>query len=205
MLPCAMMQMWMKLHLNPNDILSRDWVLSYTKACLFCGVSIMREGGCEFLLCSNCQCSFCYNCLVTQKEHGKKCIFEVQYESESVSLQNRAVTEKDTFSFSSDHKYYFFKDRYDDIVSFIKGTHEAFQNRFGSERSAVEMLLAYCDVLKKGYVFGCFMTMSNEKLIYEQNLRKLENEVKLISDMLKENIRAAKNLHQTQTIFDRIS
>jgi len=43
-------------------IRNREWIRRHTKPCPKCGVNIEKNGGCDYIDCSNCHHGFCYNC-----------------------------------------------------------------------------------------------------------------------------------------------
>lgn len=183
-LPCDMMKMWTKLESNPDDILSKDWIDSFTKPCpgQNCSRPIYQEGGSKALSCTQCRTKFCFTCLVPQHLHGRKC--NVQVETEAIRLRKEGRS-TNSFPFTNDHKYYFFKMKYAEVSKYIKQAENCLSASYGFiSCDTVKRFVNVCDVLKIGYVTACFLKMSNEKLIFQQNLHQLEDTVMAFSHIL---------------------
>jgi len=41
---------------------NNEWIVKNTKKCPFCGTNIEKNGGCDFVTCTNCKNGFCFNC-----------------------------------------------------------------------------------------------------------------------------------------------
>ncbi|MFC1842390.1 arsenite methyltransferase [Candidatus Dependentiae bacterium] len=51
--------------------LSQEWIQKNTKPCPQCGVRIEKNGGCNYIKCTQCGCGFCYYCF--KDHHGGPC------------------------------------------------------------------------------------------------------------------------------------
>jgi len=54
-----------------QERLSQEWIEKNTKACPDCGVRIEKNGGCNYIVCTQCGCGFCYYCFADH--HGGPC------------------------------------------------------------------------------------------------------------------------------------
>lgn len=61
-LPCKLVNSWLQLLLQPAEKFSKEWMEAFTKICPKCKVPIVKEGGCNHMVCSKCHASFCWIC-----------------------------------------------------------------------------------------------------------------------------------------------
>ncbi|CCC68849.1 hypothetical protein NCAS_0B07650 [Naumovozyma castellii] len=66
---CNITSAWVKKAKKESENL--NWVLSHTKECPKCSVSIEKNGGCNHMVCSNCKYQFCWICEGDWAPHGK--------------------------------------------------------------------------------------------------------------------------------------
>src|SRR5581483_2177313 len=69
-------------HLNPvpdskSDASSRAWIRKHTKPCPHCHVPVVKNGGCDAIVCVQCDTNFCWSCgrIITGHE-CKPCIWK---------------------------------------------------------------------------------------------------------------------------------
>lgn len=60
-----------KSKVRKEILLSEAWLIKNTKPCPNCGIPIIKDGGCDYVVCSYCGHGFCYNCF--GKHHVSKC------------------------------------------------------------------------------------------------------------------------------------
>lgn len=68
---CRTMRKWMVRQAEDSETAS--YIYNYTKDCPGCGVSINKDGGCNWITCKKCNCRFCWICMDCNLEYTHQC------------------------------------------------------------------------------------------------------------------------------------
>lgn len=204
---CKMVNDW--LLKSERDGSNDLWIASYTKECPKCNYKIVKDGGCQYIVCSNCKHRFCWICLGSFDHTNHACN---QYKEENIPDNRREI-----------NKYAHFFNRYkihEDSKSkeeLIKVKIQNEMNRLINEEKlnwidvkyledAYEQLQESRSMLKWTYVYGYYLPKNINRGLFEFLQAELEAETEKLSELLesKEEIEKKRITSATNLVKRRI-
>lgn len=187
---CDLMKAWQKKMLEDTETVK--WIKKNTKPCPKCGVDIEKNGGCNHMTCRNpgCKAEFCWACGSADFGNHYQCN---RYERKTNKFDD-ARANRD--------RYIFFYDRYmlhqhslneekklrvdiQRIRSSSMILDEGFSYQSTSFLSRAVNTLCQCrNTLMYTYIFGFYTADSNQREIFINNHKNLEDAVELLSRAL---------------------
>jgi ariadne-1 len=184
---CKMVRDWRTKTAAEGE--NAEWMAKFTKDCPKCGYLIHKEGGCQYMSCSNCSHKFCWVCLGNFDHKSHNC---GAYKEEAGADKNskRAIL----------HKYMHFYTRYQ-----VHAQSSQLEDRLmaAAERymeQEVEKGIAWIDLqhikeatlqltearnmLKWTYVYGYFLPPTVNREIFEYLQSDLESQTERLSGIL---------------------
>lgn len=173
---CEMLERWEEL--DKSDGRTMDWLLSNTKRCPKCKMSIEKNQGCRHMKCKSCTHSFCWDCMhpwETNCGYSKSCngimlegydrVAEEKVKKATLDLQyymhyfKGFMSQKDSIKFSISLR-----------EKMIQKSHEL-SNHFGALHEtgeylidAINIIIQSRNVIKYIYVY-CYYLSDNKHLI----------------------------------------
>uniref|UniRef100_A0A1I7TGW8 RBR-type E3 ubiquitin transferase n=1 Tax=Caenorhabditis tropicalis TaxID=1561998 RepID=A0A1I7TGW8_9PELO len=175
-----------------------QWIMSNTKDCPKCFVSIEKNGGCNYMQCrnENCRFQFCWICMKDWNVHRNG-----WYSCNAYDANADAKRESSRAEF---HRFLFYYTRYINHEKSLK-LEENLRKTIRQKMEDMEKLsLRWIDVqylqkavdtlsecrrtMKNTYVFAYYLKRDNNSLIFETNQRDLEMATEQLSGYLERDI-----------------
>lgn len=184
---CKMVKEWRQK--TSTDGENAEWMAKFTKDCPKCGYLIHKEGGCQYMSCSNCSHKFCWVCLGNFDHKAHNC---GSYKEEAGSDRNskRALL----------HKYMHFLTRYQvhQQSSQLEDRLMAAAERYMEQevdkgvawidlqhiKEATLQLTEARNMLKWTYVYGYYLPAPVNREIFEYLQSDLEGQTERLSGIL---------------------
>ncbi|OXA49997.1 E3 ubiquitin-protein ligase arih1 [Folsomia candida] len=107
-LSCESLKVWLTLH-NVSDILSNQWILANSKPCPKCSTNIQKNGGCNWMTCTNRGCGICLQ-KAHNHSHGETCTRF--YRTQTPPLPGQVVN-----AIHRRERYGFYGERYHNMIT----------------------------------------------------------------------------------------
>ncbi|KAG6336642.1 hypothetical protein ID866_2449 [Astraeus odoratus] len=192
---CSVARMWLRKCRDDSE--TANWIKSNTKECSSCQSTIEKNGGCNHMTCKKCKYEFCWVCMGPWSEHGTAWYSCNRYD-EKAGVDARDAQSK---SRASLERYLHYYNRWANHEQSAKLSVELYaKTEKKMEEMQVTSNLTWIEVqfMKKAVdeVFKCRMTLKwtyamayyldrgNEKELFEDNQRDLEQAVEDLSELL---------------------
>ncbi|KAN0091463.1 hypothetical protein V8E55_005029 [Tylopilus felleus] len=198
---CGVAKMWLKKCRDDSE--TANWIKSNTKECAKCQSTIEKNGGCNHMTCKKCKHEFCWVCMGPWSEHGTAWYSCNRYD-EKAGVDARDAQSK---SRASLERYLHYYNRWANHEQSAKLSVELYNKtekkmeemQISSDLTWIEvqfMKKAVDEVekcrmtLKWTYAMAYYLEKSNEKELFEDNQRDLEQAVEDLSELLESSIDA---------------
>ncbi|KAG6860110.1 hypothetical protein C0995_015610 [Termitomyces sp. Mi166 len=192
---CAVAKMWLKKCRDDSE--TANWIKSNTKECPKCQSTIEKNGGCNHMTCKKCKHEFCWVCMGPWQEHGTAWYSCNRYddkasaEARDAQSRSRASLERYLHYYNrwANHEqsaklsvelYAKTEKKMEDMQ--ITSTLTWIEVQF--MKKAVEVVEKCRMTLKWTYAMAYYLTKTNEKELFEDNQRDLEQAVEELSELL---------------------
>ncbi|CAK5265546.1 unnamed protein product [Mycena citricolor] len=214
---CGVALLWLKKCRDDSE--TANWIKTNTKECPKCMSTIEKNGGCNHMTCKKCKHEFCWVCMGPWTEHGTQWYSCNRYE-EKAGADARDAQSK---SRASLERYLHYYNRWANHEQSAKLAQDLFAK---TEKKMEEMqltsTLTWIEVqfmkkageeldkcrttLKWTYAMAYYLAKSNEKDLFEDNQRDLEQAVEDLSELLEspiepENIPALRQKVTDKTVY----
>eukprot|EP01126_Amoeba_proteus_P034068 TRINITY_DN3377_c0_g2_i13.p1 TRINITY_DN3377_c0_g2~~TRINITY_DN3377_c0_g2_i13.p1 ORF type:complete len:369 (+),score=83.53 TRINITY_DN3377_c0_g2_i13:624-1730(+) len=184
---CKMLLEWNQK--ATKDEANAKWIAAYTKECPKCSFIIHKDGGCQYMRCSNCSHTFCWMCLgaFDHKDHACN-----KFQTETGVDSNSARAQL--------NKYTHFLTRYNNHQQSIQledklmAVAEKLMQDLADKgmtwidvqfiKQATEALVECRTMLKYTYVYGFYLPQHTNREIFEYLQADLESGVERLSGLL---------------------
>ncbi|KAF8579447.1 hypothetical protein K439DRAFT_1416175 [Ramaria rubella] len=210
---CAIAGMWLKN--AKDDSGTSQWIQANTKNCPRCKNPTEKNGGCNRILCRECQFQWCWMCQQNWNVHGYTATcnaFKEKFITESLDVQAQAQANLE--------KWLFYYDRFTNHELSAKLDQELYeqteykmvevQNSSGLSwiqarfmKDAVDELTKCRATLKWTYAMAFFIQKGNMKQMFEDVQADLEKAVEALSEMLEEDVSSETVLALRQRMVDK--
>ncbi|KAF8444951.1 hypothetical protein L210DRAFT_3643129 [Boletus edulis BED1] len=198
---CGVAKMWLKKCRDDSE--TANWIKSNTKECAKCQSTIEKNGGCNHMTCKKCKHEFCWVCMGPWSEHGTAWYSCNRYD-EKAGVDARDAQSRSRVSLE---RYLHYYNRWANHEQSAKLSLELYNKtekkmeemQITSELTWIEvqfMKKAVDEVekcrmtLKWTYAMAYYLEKSNEKELFEDNQRDLEQAVEELSELLESPIDA---------------
>ncbi|KAH7916599.1 hypothetical protein BJ138DRAFT_1121710 [Hygrophoropsis aurantiaca] len=198
---CGVAKMWLKKCRDDSE--TANWIKSNTKECSKCQSTIEKNGGCNHMTCKKCKHEFCWVCMGPWSEHGTAW-YSCNRFDEKEGVDARDAQSK---SRASLERYLHYYNRWANheqsaklsIELYSKTEKKMEEMQITSEltwievqfmKKAVDEVEKCRTTLKWTYAMAYYMDKGNEKELFEDNQRDLEQAVEDLSELLESQIDA---------------
>ncbi|KAI8337085.1 hypothetical protein BC941DRAFT_352979 [Chlamydoabsidia padenii] len=184
--PCALVHQWS----TTSSVFTQTmrWLLENTKECPKCGVSIQKNGGCDFMTCRKCHHGFCWVC--SDSHHLGKC-YRVNKDMDEVKKKTLVQQKRHLHIYSQFEHYENTTKSHQDLYKKTEKKMKTIQQTTNFSWIDVQFLLKAaatlmeCETtLKWSYVFDFFLAESNELFLFRDNQKDLDLATKQLSELL---------------------
>ncbi|KAG9309336.1 hypothetical protein JVU11DRAFT_10828 [Chiua virens] len=211
---CGVARMWLKKCRDDSE--TANWIKSNTKECGKCQSTIEKNGGCNHMTCKKCKHEFCWVCMGPWSEHGTAWYSCNRYD-EKAGVDARDAQSK---SRASLERYLHYYNRWANHEQSAKLSVELYNK---TEKKMEEMQitsdLTWIEVqfmkravdevekcrmtLKWTYAMAYYLEKGNQKELFEDNQRDLEQAVEDLSELLESPLDAENMLTLRQKVTDK--
>ncbi|KAJ6235806.1 e3 ubiquitin-protein ligase ari5-related [Anaeramoeba flamelloides] len=176
-----------------DDSETRNWILSFTKACPKCKIAIEKNQGCNHMTCKRCRHEFCWICMGNWKAHGGSFYSCNKYKpkTDNNKKKSKAALEK----------YFHYMSRFENHEKSLKFETEL-RRRVAKKmykmqdkenmnyvdvsfmEEAVDQLCECRLILKWTYVFAFYLKKKKSKELFEFVQMGLESTTEKLSNIL---------------------
>uniref|UniRef100_A0A1Y1JWN5 RBR-type E3 ubiquitin transferase n=1 Tax=Photinus pyralis TaxID=7054 RepID=A0A1Y1JWN5_PHOPY len=197
---CELLRRWIKK--CDEDSETSNWIAANTKECPKCNATIVKDGGCNHMVCKNqsCKADFCWVCLGPWEPHGSSWYSCNRYDDHEA----KAARDAQDRSRAELQRYLFYCNRYMNHMQSLR-----FENKLYEEvqakmdemqdnnmgwievqflKRAVDILCKCRQTLMYTYVFAYYLRKNNQSVIFEDNQKDLESSTELLSEYLERDI-----------------
>ncbi|CAL1706039.1 unnamed protein product [Somion occarium] len=192
---CAVAKMW--LQKCQDDSETANWIKSNTKECSKCQSTIEKNGGCNHMTCKKCKYEFCWVCMGPWSEHGTAWYSCNRYDDKS-SIDARDAQSKSRASLERYLHYYNRWANHEQSAKLSVELYAKTEKKMEEMQITSELTWIEVQFMKKAVdeVFKCRMTLKwtyamayylekgNQKALFEDNQRYLENAVEELSELI---------------------
>ncbi|TBU44537.1 RING-5 domain-containing protein [Dichomitus squalens] len=192
---CAVAKMWLQKCRDDSE--TANWIKSNTKECSKCQSTIEKNGGCNHMTCKKCKYEFCWVCMGPWSEHGTSWYSCNRYD-EKASVDARDAQAR---SRASLERYLHYYNRWANHEQSAKLSMELYaktekkmeEMQITSEltwiqvqfmKKAVDVVFKCRMTLKWTYAMAYYLSLGNEKELFEDNQRDLERAVEELSELI---------------------
>ncbi|KAH9915064.1 RING-5 domain-containing protein [Epithele typhae] len=211
---CAVARMWLQKCRDDSE--TANWIKSNTKECSKCQSTIEKNGGCNHMTCKKCKYEFCWVCMGPWSEHGTSWYSCNRYD-EKASVDARDAQTK---SRASLERYLHYYNRWANHEQSAKLSMELYaktekkmeEMQITSEltwiqvqfmKKAVDVVFKCRMTLKWTYAMAYYLSLGNEKELFEDNQRDLERAVEELSELIEAPIDPESILSLRQKVTDK--
>ncbi|KAK0194863.1 hypothetical protein F5146DRAFT_950078 [Armillaria mellea] len=198
---CSVAKMWLKKCADDSE--TANWIKSNTKECPKCQSTIEKNGGCNHMTCKKCKHEFCWVCMGPWSEHGTSWYSCNRYEEKSGSDARDAQSK----SRASLERYLHYYNRWANHEQSAKLSLDLYaKTEKKMEDMQITSSLTWIEVqfmkkaveeadkcrmtLKWTYAMAYYLARGNEKELFEDNQRDLEQAVEDLAELLEQPIEA---------------
>ncbi|KAF1767530.1 hypothetical protein GCK72_007489 [Caenorhabditis remanei] len=193
---CRQMKLWVKKCGESSE--TATWIIENTKDCPKCLTSIQKNGGCNYIRCTNPKCGyqFCWICMNAWSVHAN-----AWYNCNSFDQ----AAENNRSQFRNNHdRYLFFYNRYrsheqslkmeERLIAKMNMKMEQMQNHSMTWREvqflreAVNVLSLARRTMMFTYVFAYFLQKNNHSMMFETNQKDMEMATEQLSGFLEQDL-----------------
>ncbi|PIC53308.1 hypothetical protein B9Z55_003066 [Caenorhabditis nigoni] len=198
---CRHMKLWLKKCLDDSE--TSNWMNANTKDCPKCSAPIEKNGGCNYIMCTNrtCRYQFCWICMNNWMVHANgwySCnAFVPTLESalaESARDHAKAILERYLFYFNRYQGHLHSLSLEKKLIEKMEKKIEDLQQNSMTWNEA-QFLRHSVDILSKSrrtmmytYVFAFYLKRNNHAEIFETNQRDLEMATEQLSKYLEQDM-----------------
>ncbi|EGT55876.1 hypothetical protein CAEBREN_30176 [Caenorhabditis brenneri] len=208
---CHHMKLWVNKCGQNSE--TANWILKNTKDCPKCLAQIEKNGGCNYIRCTNPACGFqfCWICLKAWSVHA-----QAWYNCNSFDQAAEKTREK--FRTNLD-RYIFYYNRYvghkdslrleSKLIRKVEQQMQRMQARGMSFtevqflRTAVDTLRICRETMMFTYVFAYYLEKNNHSLIFESNQKDLEMATETLSGYLEQDLQTEDLSKLKQNVQDK--
>ncbi|KAF8134361.1 hypothetical protein EV363DRAFT_1396784 [Boletus edulis] len=190
---CGVAKMWLKKCRDDSE--TANWIKSNTKECAKCQSTIEKNGGCNHMTCKKCKHEFCWVCMGPWSEHGTAWYSCNRYDEKAGVDARDAQSRSRYYNRWANHE----QSAKLSLELYNKTEKKMEEMQITSELTWIEvqfMKKAVDEVekcrmtLKWTYAMAYYLEKSNEKELFEDNQRDLEQAVEELSELLESPIDA---------------
>lgn len=208
---CRHMKLWMKKCGESAE--NAQWIINNTKDCPKCLAQIEKNGGCNFIRCTNTTCGyqFCWICMNAWSVHA-----QAWYSCNS--FDQAAETNREKYRTNKD-RYIFYFNRYRGHEESLKLESKLKRKVALKMEKMQEMSMSFAEVQFLGqavevlskcrrtmmltYVFAYYLEKNNHSLIFEANQKDLEMATEQLSGFLEQDLEKENLSTLKQSVQDK--